>query len=90
MIKAQANASDEDLAALKEAMEMPIESDDEKSAKIATVKALYAKLGVGEEAKHEIVRLHSSAMEYVSRLNLAPEGHAALHHYADTLLGRNK
>ena len=90
MIKAQANASDEDLAALKEAMEMPIESDDEKSAKIATVKALYAKLGVGEEAKHEIVRLHSSAMEYVSRLNLAPEGHAALHHYADTLLGRDK
>ena len=90
MIKAQTNASNEDLAALKEAMEMPIESDEEKSAKIATVKALYAKLGVGEEAKHEIVRLHSSAMEYVSRLNLAPEGHAALHHYADTLLGRDK
>ena len=90
MIKAQANASDEDLAALKEAMEMPIESDEEKSAKIATVKALYAKLGVGEEAKHEIVRLHSSAMKYVSRLNLAPEGHTALHHYADTLLGRDK
>ena len=90
MIKAQTNASAEDLAALEEAMEMPVESDEEKSAKIARVKALYAKLGVGEEARHEIVRLHSSAMEYAGRLDLSPEGHEALHHYAGTLLGRNK
>ncbi len=90
MIKAQANASAEDMKALEEAMMMPVESEEEKSAKIAAVKDIYARLGVEEEAKQEILRLHSSAMEYTSRLNLSAEGHEALHHYAGTLLGRNK
>lgn len=90
MIKAQTKASDEELAALKVAMDLPVGSDEEKAAKVATVKALYEKSGVEEEAKLEIARLHASAMENVSCLNLSAEGYAALHRYAETLIGRKK
>ena len=90
MIKAQENASDDDFDALQEAMLMPVGTDDEKVAKIAAVKALYDKLDVGEQAKKEIVRLHSSAMEYAGRLGVTPDTREVLHRYAETLLGRSK
>ena len=90
MIKAQANASDEEQKALAVAMEMPIATDEEKAAKIAAVKELYAQLGVEQQAKEEILRLHSQAMEYVDRLNISAENHELLQGYAETLLGRSK
>ena len=90
MIKAQANASDEEQKALAVAMEMPIATDEEKAAKIAAVKELYAQLGVEQQAKEEILRLHSQAMEYVGRLNISAENHELLQGYAETLLGRSK
>ena len=90
MIKAQTNASDEEQKALAVAMEMPIATDEEKAAKIAAVKELYAQLGVDQQAKEEILRLHSQAMEYVGRLNISAENHELLQGYAETLLGRSK
>ena len=90
MIKAQTNASDEEQKALAVAMEMPIATDEEKAAKIAAVKELYAQLGVEQQAKEEILRLHSQAMEYVGRLNISAENHELLQGYAETLLGRSK
>ncbi len=77
-------------AGLVEAMAMPIESDEEKTAKIATVKSIYNELGVGEKAKEEIVRLHESAMGYAKRLNLSDEAYEMLHNYAAKLIGRSK
>ena len=90
MIKAQENASEEEQKALFAAMDMPVASDEEKAAKIAAVKALYAQLGVEQQAKEEIIRLHNQAMEYVGRLGLSAEKQDVLRHYAETLLGRKK
>ena len=90
MIKAQSNASEKELEALESAMTMPIDTDEEKTSKIAAVKELYAQLGVEQQAKEEIMRLHTQAMEYVSSLGLTDENNEALRHYAETLLGRRK
>ena len=89
MIQAQNNASPAELEALAAAMEMPISTDEEKAAKIAAVKDLYAQLGVEQQAE-EIVRLHNQAMEYVDSLGLTEEKQGAIRHYAETLLGRSK
>ncbi len=75
---------------LTTAMAMPIETGEEKAAKISTVKDIYEKLGVGEDAKEEIKRLHTQAMAHIDALNLTEEKANTLRNYAATLLGRNK
>ena len=72
------------------AMEMPMNTDEEKAAKIRAVKGIYDKLGIGEEAKQEIVRLHGQAMESVAALELPADAAALLHNYASKFMGRNK
>ena len=72
------------------AMEMPMVTDEEKAAKISAVKGLYDALGIGEEAKQEIVRLHGQALESVAALELPAETATLLHNYASKLIGRNK
>ena len=72
------------------AMAMSIETEEQKEAKIAAVKAIYAALEVGEEAKREIERLHGQAMDYIAQLGLAPEKAALLENYAKKLIGRTK
>ena len=72
------------------AMDMPMNTDVEKAAKICAVKGIYDTLGIGEEAKQEIVRLHGQAMESVAALELPVEAAALLHNYASKLIGRNK
>lgn len=83
-------ASDAVREQLLAAMEMPIETEEQKAAKIAAVKDIYAALEVGEEAKQEIVRLHAQAMDYIAQLGLAPEKAALLENYAKKLIGRTK
>ena len=75
---------------LATAMEMPTGTDEEKAAKVSVVKDIYNKLGVGDDAKEEIKRLHTQAMAHIDALDLTAEKAAALHNYATTLLGRNK
>jgi geranylgeranyl diphosphate synthase type II len=77
----------EDLSA---AMSMPVETEEQKAAKIAAVKDIYAALEIGEEAKQEIVRLHNQAMNYITQLGLEPEKSELLENYAKKLLGRTK
>ena len=72
------------------AMEMPIETEEQKVAKIAAVKDIYAALEVGEEAKQEIIRLHAQAMNHIAQLGLSPEKAALLENYAKKLIGRTK
>lgn len=72
------------------AMAMPVGTDEEKSAKITKVKAIYDVLGVGEEAKNEIIRLHGQALSHASTLNLQPEAYTLLENYAKKLIGRTK
>lgn len=80
----------ESRAELLAAMEMPVDTVEERSAKVEAVKNIYDRLGVGEEAKEEIIRLHSQAMEYVAQLGLVPEKAALLDEYAKKLIGRTK
>ena len=72
------------------AMAMPVHTGEHRSAKIDAVKGIYDRLGVGEEAKQEIIRLHDQAMGYIAQLGLAPEKAALLENYAKKLIGRTK
>ena len=90
MTRAFEKASAEMRQQLVSAMAMPIESEEQKNAKIKTVKDIYAALGLEDEAKQEIVRLHTQAMAHIDALNLTEEKAATLHNYATTLIGRNK
>ena len=90
MIKALEKASPADKDALYAAMDMPVETEDQKAAKIAEVIGIYEALGIRDEAKQEIVRLHEQAMSYVAQLGLSEEATAPLHNYAAALIGRNK
>ena len=72
------------------AMEMRAESDAEKEAKITKVKGIYETLGVDEDAKYEIIKMHAQAMEYAGMLSLPRTRYEMLHRYADKLLGRTK
>ncbi len=80
----------ESRAELLAAMEMPVETAEGRSAKVEAVKNIYDRLGVGEEARQEIIRLHNQAMGYVAQLALEPEKAAHLENYAKKLIGRTK
>jgi geranylgeranyl diphosphate synthase type II len=75
---------------LLEAMAMPIETDEEKAAKISKVIGIYDSLGIGEDAKNEIIKLHAQALAHVETLYLRPEAAGALENYAKNLIGRTK
>lgn len=90
MIKALEKASPAEKEALYAAMDMPVETEDQKNAKIAEVIGIYEALGIREEAKQEIVRLHEQAMGYVAQLGMPEEATAPLRSYAAALIGRNK
>ena len=72
------------------AMEMPMNTDEEKSAKISAVKGIYDALGIGEEARQEIARLHGRALGSISELNAGTEAEELLKNYAAALIGRQK
>ena len=72
------------------AMAMPVHTEEHKSAKIDAVKKIYDTLGVGEEAKQEIIRLHSHALANAAGLNTGTEEYALLENYAKKLIGRTK
>ena len=90
MTRAFGKASEETRAKLLEAMVMPITTEEEKAAKIDAVKAIYAELEVGEEAKQEIIRFHSQSLSHAAALNLQSEAYALLENYAKKLIGRTK
>ncbi len=75
---------------LLEAMGMPIGDTEERTAKINRVKEIYDALGVGEDARHEIIRLHANAMESAGMLGLSGEKYGLLQSYAEKLIGRTK
>ena len=75
---------------LLEAMAMPIETDEQKAAKISKVIGIYDSLGIGEDAKNEIIKLHAQALAHVETLDLRPEAAVALENYAKNLIGRTK
>ena len=73
-----------------EAMAMPIETDEQKAEKIRTVIGIYDSLRIGEDAKAEIIRLHTQALAHVETLDIRQEAAGALENYAKNLIGRTK
>jgi geranylgeranyl pyrophosphate synthase len=71
-------------------MGMPVETESEKEAKILTVKAIYNKLNIGEEATENIRQLSDRALGYAAELKLPQEAYQLLENYANKLIGRTK
>ena len=76
--------------ALLQAMGMSVSNDAEKAAKIKRVKDIYEAIGIDEDAKYEIIKLHADAMENAGMTGLGKVRYEMLHRFADRLLGRNK
>ena len=77
-----------DRKALDDAFALPAGTAEEKTAKIAAVKALYDRYGIPSEAQTEIRRLSDEAMEAVA--GLGAEQRQRLDEFAEKLIGRAK
>ena len=74
---------------MEKALSMPVDTPEEKAAKIAVVKSIYTRLGVDEMAQNEIVSLTDDALQSVESLNLGKVRFEMLKRFADKLVGRN-
>jgi len=79
-----------DKSSFLKAFESKAETEEEKKAKIDSVRGLYDKLGVPAQAKKEIVRYSESAISQVSSIGLSGEALSLLSEFADSLVGRAK
>lgn len=73
-----------------EAMAMPIDTEEQRNAKIAAVKALYSKLGVNDDARMEVARLTTLAMDAALKVNVNSVRMEMLRRFADSLIARAK
>ena len=71
---------------IAEVLHAPAVTQEEKTAKIARMKALYDSVGVAEAARQEIKRLNSCAPDALA--SLPEDGKQVLLRFADTLTGR--
>ena len=83
--KAEGGALDD----LKEALAMPVDTDQQKAAKIGKVKGLYQELGVGRDAQYTILRLNSQALESASKACDKAQ-FDVLRYFAEKLIGRTR
>lgn len=81
-------ATELDEEAMDIAMDMPVETEEQKAAKIKTVKDIYVRLGVDKMAEEEIVRLTDEALQYAESLDLGNVRFEMLKRFADKLIGR--
>lgn len=72
------------------AMAREPKTEAEKAAKIKKVKDIYEEIGVDEDAKYEIIKLHAKAMESAGLIGLGKVRFEVLNRYADKLIGRTK
>ncbi|MCQ2156049.1 MAG: polyprenyl synthetase family protein [Bacteroidales bacterium] len=79
-----------DPEAFLKAFEAPASTSEEKKEKIASVKAIYDRLGVADDARAEIVRFSESALDAVRCLGLPEEDYEGLKRFAEQLIGRAK
>ena len=77
-------------AELMAAITSPAESQEQKQAKIAKVKGFYTALGVDEDARAEVGRYSSRAIDALEGLGLEKDALAALEDFADSLVARAK
>ena len=75
-------------AGLEEALTAPAQTQEQKDAKIARVKALYESVGVPAAAREEIARLSRQAISCAEGARMEEEGFQMLRRFADALVGR--
>ena len=75
-------------AGLEEALTAPAQTQEQKDAKIARVKALYESVGVPAAAREEIARLSGQAISCAEGARMEEEGFQMLRRFADALVGR--
>lgn len=80
----------EDKSELEAAMALPVATVEERAAKIAAVKDIYARLGVGEDARREVSRLTALAMDAAQRVSVGTMRIEMLRRFADSLVSRAK
>ena len=90
MTRAFSKADEACRKSLSAAMAMPIDSEEQRNEKIATVINIYDSLNIGNEAQEGIKLLHEQAMECAAELGLDQEGYSLLSNYASKLIGRTK
>ena len=90
LIRALEKADAAQKARLEEAMALPMQTKEEKDAKIEAVKAIYEELGVEEDAKQAVLDFHEKAMVFVGRLGLGCFHQEMLRRYAMRLVGRER
>ena len=82
-------ADDKTRQKLLDAMDLPVETTDQKLKKITLFKDVYQKLHVDEDAKYEILRLTGDALSYASKVCTGVR-YEMLRRFADKLIGRTK
>ncbi len=80
----------EDKEEIFEAMAMPSGTDEEKAAKILAVKDIYNRLGVDDDARDEVARLTTLAMDAALKVNVNSVRMEMLRRFADSLVSRAK
>lgn len=83
--KAAGTAFESQLAA---ALDMPVDTPEQKAAKIESVRNIYGALGVPEDAKQEIRRYSDRALAALEPMHLDAEQTAMLKNFAEKLVGR--
>jgi len=83
-------AMEKDASTVKSLMALPVDTDEQKKAKIVQMSELYRNLGVEEEARRAILEFHESALGHASKIGLTKFKMELLSRYADKLLGRTK
>jgi len=80
-------ASEKTKAEIFEIMSLPVDSAENRNAKVLKMKALYEKLGVQTAAKEEIKLLTNKALEYASKV-CSGIRYETLRRFAESLVGR--
>lgn len=73
-----------------EAMAMPVDTPEQRTAKFIAVKALYNRLGVDNDAKEEVSRLTTLAMDSALKVSVNSVRMEQLRRFADSLVARAK
>lgn len=79
-----------DKSVLLDAMAMPVDTPEQKEAKINAVRNIYTTLKVDEDAKAEIIAFSDRALDAIHPLHLSPVRQEILKRFEAKLIGRVK
>lgn len=76
-------------ASILEAMDMPVDTEEERGEKIACFRNIYTTLEVDEDAKYEILRLSNKALSFASKACRGVR-YETLRRFSEKLIGRSR